>query len=495
MFHWICPECGQEIAPGVKECPVCEPQAIASAVPSSDQPTAVAPTPEVTLAEPVSAPPPAVTVAAVVVDKPAPEPQVILQPEIVLQPKVVFQPKAILQPKAFTQPKPPMILDAIPAEARPVMMPDVPLGTSPVELPDPLMDGSYEPANHDPETRGPETFADRLADLAELLHGESIPYSAPRSYSDTVGARPRAQQTSERAPIIVDVTPAQPSMASPPSVLLLAEPQAPEMAAEIPMEELFDPRPVESTVRILLPVDAEPSASSPVRLPEPPSYVPAPALAPPQDYSDAAERQMRAAESVTNPSARVVPAVTLPGPALPRQLLSLQAAGLVPIRRRGHRPEASPNRYGWMTKYVVMGMILLTGGVATYTVLPGSPSSQPPRPSPEPAPEPPVSARSANSLARFVEVTGIRFMEVNKKPQIHYLVVNHSSAPLGSVTVYVTLRASHAKPGQPPIARLTFRSPDLAAFEAKEMFSSIERASAPLDLPDWQDLHADVEVQ
>jgi hypothetical protein len=94
-----------------------------------------------------------------------------------------------------------------------------------------------------------------------------------------------------------------------------------------------------------------------------------------------------------------------------------------------------------------------------------------------------------------VEVTGVRFMEVNKKPQIHYLVVNHSSAPLASMTVYVTLHASNAKPGQPPIAKLTFRSPALAAFEAKEMFSSIEQATAPLDLPDWQDLRADVDVQ
>ena len=63
------------------------------------------------------------------------------------------------------------------------------------------------------------------------------------------------------------------------------------------------------------------------------------------------------------------------------------------------------------------------------------------------------------------------------------------------MTVYVTLRASTAKPGQAPIAKITFRSPALAAFEAKEMFSSIERAAAQVDLPDWQDLRADVEVQ
>jgi len=138
---------------------------------------------------------------------------------------------------------------------------------------------------------------------------------------------------------------------------------------------------------------------------------------------------------------------------------------------------------------------MLTAGVATFSMIPRTSPSAPPRPAPEPAPDPPVSARSTNSLARLVEVTGIRFMEVNKRPQIHYLVVNHSSAPMASVTVYVTLRAANAKAGQPPIARLNFRSPALQAFEAKEMFSSIERASAPLDLPDWQDLHADVEVQ
>jgi hypothetical protein len=222
----------------------------------------------------------------------------------------------------------------------------------------------------------------------------------------------------------------------------------------------------------------------------------APGLARLQNYQDAADRQMRWVDFATKTAeSKALPTVTLPGPALPRELMSLQAAGLVPIGRT--RRQSSLNNYGWIMKYVAAG-ILLTAGVATYSMLPGSATSSPPRPSPVPEPEPPVSARSAkpaNSVARFVEVTGIRFMEVNKKPQIQYLVVNHSNAPLGSVMVYVTLRAGKAKPGQPPIARLTFRSPALAAYEAKEMFSSIERASAPLDLPDWQDLHADVEVQ
>src|SRR5579872_4481522 len=27
MFHWICPECGREIAPTIRECPACDPAA------------------------------------------------------------------------------------------------------------------------------------------------------------------------------------------------------------------------------------------------------------------------------------------------------------------------------------------------------------------------------------------------------------------------------------------------------------------------------------
>jgi len=206
---------------------------------------------------------------------------------------------------------------------------------------------------------------------------------------------------------------------------------------------------------------------------------------------------MRPAEFITPmASSEGLPKITLPGPALPRELMSLQAAGLVPIRSGGRRWEPR-GRFGPATKYAVIG-ILLTASVATYSMMPGSSATAPPKPVVEAAPEPPVSTRSVssgNSLARFVEVTGVRFMEVNKKPQIHYLVVNHSSAPLSSLTVYVTLRAATAKPGQAPIAKLTFRSPALDAFEAKEMFSSIERATSAVDLPDWQDLRADVEVQ
>jgi hypothetical protein len=389
------------------------------------------------------------------VEQPVPEPPIVIQSEVVLQPEVVAR------TEPHTVRETPRLLD---------------------------------PPENAPE---PETFADRLADLAERLHGEHIPFRAQQINPSQAAP---AERTPAMLPTILDVTPSRPLLAPPPSMRLLAEPQPPSVAPEFPASEVFFPRPATHPIQSHPPMGAESSAAQPVRFPDRPAPVAAPALAPLQDYCKAADRQMRPVPSSPKTAASeavsaVESRVTLPGPALPRDLMSLQAAGLVPIGRR--RGNYAPNRYGWTTKIAVLA-ILLTAGVATaFRVIPGTSTSVPVRQPSEPAPAPVSVSRPdrSHSLARFVEVTGIRFVEVNKKPQIHYLVVNHSSGPLGSVTVYVTLHASNSKPGQPPLSRFSFRSPTLAPFEAKEMASPIERVVGPLDLPDWQDLLADVEVQ
>src|SRR5579864_3105134 len=165
MFHWICPECGQEIAPGVKECPVCEPQATPAPVASSGPAAAVAPAP---VAEP-----------------PVPDPQIVLQPEVVLEAEVV------------ETPEPPIVL-----AAEPDVLPQAP---------------------------EPETFADRLANLAERLHGQHISYAHQRIVPVTSTPAAARRQPTEQALVVLDVTPAKPLLAPPPSVLLLAEPQAPSV--------------------------------------------------------------------------------------------------------------------------------------------------------------------------------------------------------------------------------------------------------------------------
>jgi hypothetical protein len=257
------------------------------------------------------------------------------EPKAVLQPEVILRPEEVLQAKTFHGPKPPVILsvglDAIPAEARPVMIPDVSVGTSPIELPDPLL----EPASNG--GRQPETFADRLADLADHLHGEHIPFTAPRLFQESAAPGPWVEAPGN-TPVILDVTfsgdvtgqenttlqgtPAQTLLAAPPSRLLLAEPQPPSVAQDIPIEA-FEPPPGVYSVRRQESMAAEPAAASVIRLPEPPNGTVAPALAPLQDYSESADRLMRAVDIGAKPvSSKELASVTLPGPALPRELQS-----------------------------------------------------------------------------------------------------------------------------------------------------------------------------
>src|SRR6476646_4665100 len=108
MFHWICPECGQEIAPGVKECPACEPQASASSLPA-DGPPITAPLESEVASEAPPVAPAEPVVAASVTAKPGIEPAAP-QPEAVLQPEVILRTEEVLQAKVLDGPKSPMIL-------------------------------------------------------------------------------------------------------------------------------------------------------------------------------------------------------------------------------------------------------------------------------------------------------------------------------------------------------------------------------------------------
>lgn len=160
----------------------------------------------------------------------------------------------------------------------------------------------------------------------------------------------------------------------------------------------------------------------------------------------------------------------------------------------GDRPPAGRGIPGWLVSFLVMGALLLAGAAVVVYLLPAAHTTADAKTAPpEPAAAPVVE--SSHPLAQSVEVTGFRFvMDLNKKSEIQYLVVNHSGAELSDMTVFVTVRAANAKAGQPPLCRFSFRSTGLAPFESKEMTSPIEKMARPVALPDWHDLRADVQI-
>lgn len=215
-----------------------------------------------------------------------------------------------------------------------------------------------------------------------------------------------------------------------------------------------------------------------------------------------------------------IPQFVLPGPSIPPQLESVSDAGLTAasIGKGGFAstkkktPKAPPaagpagstsSVKGWLVSLSVMTVMLAIGGGIIYWALPSQTlasvrnsgaKSEPPASTPEQTAQE-TPAAPTNSLSKQIEVTGFRFVSLpNKKAEIHYLVVNHSQLALNDVTVYVTLHANNAKPGQPPLSRFSFRAPNVAPNESREMSSTIEKVTQPISLPEWQDVRAEISI-
>lgn len=73
-------------------------------------------------------------------------------------------------------------------------------------------------------------------------------------------------------------------------------------------------------------------------------------------------------------------------------------------------------------------------------------------------------------------------------------MVNHSPVRFTGVNVNVTLYAADAKAGQPALCSFQFAAPNLGPFQSKDMTSAIDPQTRPVNVPDWQDLRASIEI-
>jgi len=113
------------------------------------------------------------------------------------------------------------------------------------------------------------------------------------------------------------------------------------------------------------------------------------------------------------------------------------------------------------------------------------------------APTPTAPAQPAAgawpSIDRFVEVTALRLTTDQKRnSEAAFTVVNHSSTEVGPTAVKVTLPA--AKPGDAPLCDVTTNVAALAPWEAREVRVPLTRELHASELPDWHDLHPQVQI-
>lgn len=100
-----------------------------------------------------------------------------------------------------------------------------------------------------------------------------------------------------------------------------------------------------------------------------------------------------------------------------------------------------------------------------------------------------------NALQKYVEVIGMRLLEdPKKKPQVRFVVVNHSGAEMSDLVANVNLWARTAKSDEEAVGTFSFKLPSLGAYESKEMTAPLNTKLKVYELPDWQNLTAEVQV-
>jgi hypothetical protein len=149
----------------------------------------------------------------------------------------------------------------------------------------------------------------------------------------------------------------------------------------------------------------------------------------------------------------------------------------------------------WLAAILIAGaMIGVLGGV--YYLLSNRKEAAAPPPAP-PAVERAREAMAdnrAHPYAKFVEVTGLRIQEEKSKAKLQFAVVNHSAAEMTGLELKVLLRATSAKPEDPPIAAFIAKVGNLGAFAVKELEAPLDTKLRAYELPDWTFLRAEFEI-
>jgi hypothetical protein len=185
-------------------------------------------------------------------------------------------------------------------------------------------------------------------------------------------------------------------------------------------------------------------------------------------------------------------APTLAGPCLPPQLRNFTESSRLAHRPRNKR-SAAPT---WMVSVLVaMGLFVGAGGVLQYlaanrdakaaSVTPAAPQTGEPVLTPAPVAE-------EHPSARFVEVAGVRVVTTpNKKPQLQYIVVNHSASELTGLNIHIAVHSAESPTG-PPLFRVSTVIPSLAANQSKEIRTDLDAGLKAESIPDWQSLRPEI---
>jgi hypothetical protein len=178
----------------------------------------------------------------------------------------------------------------------------------------------------------------------------------------------------------------------------------------------------------------------------------------------------------------------LAGPCVPQELRSLTESRNAP-RLKARKKASLP---AWTVSFVVALTLFLGIGTVLQHLganrdVKGAPPSTA---SNDSASNAPAGEQPASKL---VEVTGLRVaMGPNQRPQLEFIVVNHSGTALSGVGLRIAVRSASSQSGVAPLFRVSATIPSLGAYQSREFRAELDPEVHATDVPDWRTLRADV---
>jgi hypothetical protein len=152
----------------------------------------------------------------------------------------------------------------------------------------------------------------------------------------------------------------------------------------------------------------------------------------------------------------------------------------------------------WLMSIVFAVLFLGAGAAIYFGVKRFNSSGEASASTPATLENPPAAAKSlakANTLQKYVEVVGLRLIEDAKKnPAVRYVVVNHSGADIADLVANVNLWARTAKSDEEAVGTFSFKLPSLGPYESKDMSGPLNTKLKVYELPDWQNLTAEIQI-
>jgi hypothetical protein len=106
------------------------------------------------------------------------------------------------------------------------------------------------------------------------------------------------------------------------------------------------------------------------------------------------------------------------------------------------------------------------------------------------APVTAAGSKKAHPLAKFLEITGLRFTEdAKQRAKVQFVVINHSAADLPAVKMQIAVKA-----GGKTVFDFPFSVSSIGPYESKDFSVPVHTALKEYELPDWQFLKADFEI-